>query len=151
MLEHGYKVGHSTVEGWWLDTGKKDDILYANSMLLDEQIERKIEGETINSQIYGKTAIGQYTKVSDSIIRGPIVIGNNCLIKSSFIGPYTSVGNNSKIVNSGIEYSVVMENTTIEDMEKIEESLIGKNSRIRKNSKQRALKFNIGEYSEIEF
>lgn len=150
MLEHEYKIGHSTVEGWWLDTGKKDDILYANSMVLDEQIERKIEGETVNSQIYGRTAIGQYIKVSDSIIRGPIVIGKSCLIKSSFIGPYTSIGNNSKIVNSNIEYSVVMENITIEYVERIEESLIGKNSIIRKNYKQRALKFNIGEYSEIE-
>lgn len=26
LLERGYRIGYSFVKGWWLDTGKKDDI-----------------------------------------------------------------------------------------------------------------------------
>ncbi|MGB9729842.1 MAG: glucose-1-phosphate thymidylyltransferase [Thermoprotei archaeon] len=150
MLEHGYHVGYDFVEGWWFDTGKKDDILYANALILDEKIKRDIKGEIINSNIVGRVTIEEGAKIINSEIHGPCIIGNNCLIQDSFIGSYTSVGRSSKIISSSIEYSVILENATIMNVDRLEKSLIGKNARIMKNNERRTLKLHVGDYSEIE-
>jgi len=150
MLEKGYNVGYSFVEGWWLDTGKKDDILYANSLILDEHIKRNILGEILNSKVEGRTFIDKGSKIIDSKIRGPVVIGKNCLIQNSFIGPYTSIGDNVKILNSFIEYSIVLEGAIVKDVDRLEESLIGKNARILKSKMKNTIKLHVGDYSEVE-
>ena len=149
MLERSYKVGYSLVEGWWLDTGKKDDILYANALILDERAKRDIRGEIVNSRVDGRVVVGRGTKVVNSVIRGPTVIGENCLIQDSFIGPYTSVGDGAQIINSSIEYSVVLENAIIKGVERLEESLVGRNAKIIKNTRK-TVRLNIGDYSELE-
>jgi glucose-1-phosphate thymidylyltransferase len=89
-------------------------------------------------------------KIIDSKIRGPCIIGKNTLIKNSFVGPCTSVGDNSKILNSNLEYCVILENVTIKDVERLEESLIGKNAKVTKNRRSHAFKLHIGDYSEVE-
>ncbi|MEM2929121.1 MAG: glucose-1-phosphate thymidylyltransferase [Nitrososphaerota archaeon] len=150
MLENKYKIGYDFVKGWWLDTGKKDDILYANVLILDEKAKYNIKGEIENSKIIGRVEIEEKTKVINSEIRGPCIIGKDCLIQDSFIGPYTSIGNGTKIINSSIEHSIILENAFIKDIEKIDDSLIGKNSKLIKNKNRNILRLNIGDYSEIE-
>ncbi|MEM1574243.1 MAG: glucose-1-phosphate thymidylyltransferase [Candidatus Methanomethylicaceae archaeon] len=150
MLENKYKIGYDFVKGWWLDTGKKDDILYANVLILDEKAKYNIKGEIENSKIIGRVEIEERTKIINSEIRGPCIIGKDCLIQDSFIGPYTSIGNGTKIINSSIEHSIILENVFIKDVEKIDDSLIGKNSKLIKNKNRNVLKLNIGDYSEIE-
>ncbi|MCS7115654.1 MAG: glucose-1-phosphate thymidylyltransferase [Candidatus Bathyarchaeota archaeon] len=150
MINMGCKVKAEKLETWWLDTGKKDDILYANAKVLDEYIKQEINGETINTKIEGRVTIQKNTKIINSIVRGPAVIGQNCHIENSFIGPYTSVGDNTTIVESTIEYCVILESATIKGVDRLEESLIGRNSKIIKNQKHRTIKLNIGDYSEVE-
>lgn len=150
MLDRGYRVGYSFVEGWWLDTGKKDDVLHANALILDERARRDIQGEVVNSRVEGRVAVGRGTKIVNSTVRGPAVIGENCLIQDSFIGPYTSVGNGARIVNSSVEYSVVLENALIMGVERIEESLVGRNAKVVKNAKRRVVRLSVGDYSEVE-
>jgi glucose-1-phosphate thymidylyltransferase len=150
MIDRGYKVGYGFVEGWWIDTGKKDDILYANMLILDERAQRNVKGELVNSRVEGRVSIGEDTKVVDSTIRGPAVIGGNCLIEGSYIGPYTSIGDGSRILKSSIEHSVILENASIENIDRLEESLIGRNAKIVKNKMREAVKLNIGDYSEVE-
>jgi glucose-1-phosphate thymidylyltransferase len=150
MIDRGYRVGYGFVEGWWIDTGKKDDILYANMLILDERAQRDVKGELVNSRVEGRVSIGVDTKVVDSTIRGPAVIGGNCLIEGSYIGPYTSIGDGSRILKSSIEHSVILENASIENIDRLEESLIGRNAKIVKNKMREAVKLNIGDYSEVE-
>lgn len=150
MINMGCKVKAEKLETWWLDTGKKDDILYANAKVLDEYIKQEINGETINTKIEGRVTIQKNTKIINSIVRGPAVIGQNCHIENSFIGPYTSVGDNTTIVESTIEYCVILESATIKGVGRLEESLVGRNAKIIKNQKHKTLKLNIGDYSEVE-
>jgi glucose-1-phosphate thymidylyltransferase len=150
MIDRGYRVGYGFVEGWWIDTGKKDDILYANMLILDERAQRDVKGELVNSRVEGRVSIGEDTKVVDSTIRGPAVIGRGCLIEGSYIGPYTSIGDGSRILKSSIEHSVILENASIENVDRLEESLIGRNAKIVKNKMREAVKLNIGDYSEVE-
>src|SRR3989339_240945 len=36
LIQNGFKVGWNEVTGWWKDTGKPNDLLIANHLLLDE-------------------------------------------------------------------------------------------------------------------
>ena len=86
----------------------------------------------------------------NSVVRGPAIIGEECYIENSFIGPYTSVGRNSKIINSNVEYSVIMEGSQVVDVDRLEESLIGRNAKVVKNSKRNVVRLHVGDYSEVE-
>jgi glucose-1-phosphate thymidylyltransferase len=150
MINMGFKVKAETLNTWWLDTGKKDDILTANAKVLDEYAKQEIKGIVQESKIEGRVAIQDNAKVFNSTIRGPCVIGYNCIIENSFIGPYTSIGNGTKITDSTIEYSIILENAQIIGIDRLEESLIGKNAKVTKNQRNGCLKLHIGDYSEVE-
>jgi glucose-1-phosphate thymidylyltransferase len=150
MINMGFKVKAEILNSWWIDTGKKDDILSANAKILDEYIKRDIKGNIKNSNVEGRVRIDEEAKIVNSTIRGPCVIGKNASIENSFIGPYTSIGDNSQILNSNLEYCVILENVIIKDVERLEESLIGKNAKVTKNHRNTAIKLHIGDYSEAE-
>jgi glucose-1-phosphate thymidylyltransferase len=150
MINMGFKVKAEILNSWWLDTGKKDDILSANAKILDEYIERDIKGNVADSTIDGRVKVEAEAKVVNSTVRGPCIIGKNTLIENSFIGPYTSIGDNSQIVNSNLEYCVILENVKIKDVERLEDSLIGKNANVTKNKRNGVLKLHMGDYSEVE-
>jgi glucose-1-phosphate thymidylyltransferase len=150
MVKQGFNVKAEILNSWWLDTGKKDDILTANAKILDEYITRDLKGKIENSIIEGRVTIDKQATIKNSTIRGPAIIGKGAQIENSFIGPYTSVGDESQIQNSHLEYSVILENVTINNVERLEESLIGKNAKVNKTRKANTLKLLIGDYSEVE-
>lgn len=150
LIDWGLSVGYEFVEGWWIDTGKKDDILTVNALVLDEQAKRDIKGEVVNSRIEGRVEMGEGSKVVNSIVRGPTVIGRGCLVENSYVGPYTSVGDNSRIIDSGVEYCVILEGALIRGVERLEDSLIGRHARVVKDEgNRRVLKLHVGDYSEV--
>jgi glucose-1-phosphate thymidylyltransferase len=150
MINMGFKVKAEILNSWWLDTGKKDDILSANARILDEYIKLDVKGQVINSSIDGRVKIEPDAKVVNSTLRGPCVIGKGTLIEDSFVGPYTSVGNCSQVVNSNVEYCVIQENVTIKGIERLEDSLIGKNAKVTRNQRNRTIKLHVGDFSELE-
>lgn len=150
MINMGFKVKAEILKSWWLDTGKKDDILSANAKILDTYIDYDIKGKITNSTIDGRVKVETDSNIVNSTIRGPCIIGKNVCIENSFIGPYTSIGEASAIINSHVEYCVIQENVTIKDVERLEESLIGKNAKVTRNQRNRTIKLHIGDYSEVE-
>ena len=102
LIDRGMKVGHSIVKGWWFDTGKKDDILKVNALILDDRAKERILGSIKDSRIVGRVEVGKGSRIVNSTVRGPVVIDDDCLIEDSVIGPHTSVGKSSKIIQSGI-------------------------------------------------
>ena len=150
MINMNFKVKAEIINTWWLDTGKKDDILSANAKVLDEYTKQDIKGTIEESKIEGRVTISENSLIINSTIRGPCIIGENCIIDNSFIGPYTSIGNRTKIVNSSIQYSVILENAQIKGVDRLEESLIGKNAKVTRNHRTGCLKLHVGDYSEVE-
>jgi glucose-1-phosphate thymidylyltransferase len=150
MVNMGFKVKPEMLKTWWLDTGKKDDILSANAKILDEYIKRDIKGNVNNSTVEGRVKVDTDATINNSTVRGPCIIGKKTLVENSFIGPYTSIGDSSKTINSSVEYCVVLENALIQDVDRLEESLIGRNARVTKNLKNKSLKLHVGDYSEVE-
>ena len=150
MIKMGFKVKAEILNTWWLDTGKKDDILAANARVLDEYLKYENNGDIHDCNIEGKVAIHENVKIIKSNLRGPCIIGEDCIIENSFIGPYTSIGNKTKIIDSTIQNSIILEGAQITGVDKLEESLIGKNAKITKNHRHNGLKLHVGDYSEVE-
>lgn len=120
------------VKGWWKDTGRPEDIIHANHLVL-EDIAASNHGEVDEgAQIIGKVVIGKGTKVMNgSVIRGPAIIGDGCTIgPGTYIGPYTAIGDGCRIVGGELESSIVISNTEIDCGKRIVDSLIGGGCRI---------------------
>ena len=151
LLEQGRNVLSHQLDGWWLDTGKKDDLLTANSVVLDEWVKRHVVGEVDGeSQVSGRVRLGKGSKVIRSTIRGPVVIGDNVQVEGSFVGPFTSIGNGCRILSSVMEHCVLLENARIENVDRLEDSLVGKGSSVIKNrGNHQAYRLMIGDDSEV--
>jgi len=131
LIENGYDVGWTEVEGWWKDTGRSEDILDANRLVLDD-IQARNEGVVEGSRIMGRVIIEKGVKIEDCIIKGPAIVGQDCTIRSSYVGPYTSIGRGCIIEDTEIEDSIVMERSEISGGGRIVESLIGEEVKIRR-------------------
>jgi len=151
LLEKGKTVRSFILKHWWLDTGKKDDLLEANRVVLDEWIRRKLEGEVdTQSKIVGRVSLARGARVERSTIRGPVVIGEGTVIKDSFIGPYTSVGKNCVIERSVLEHSVVLDGARLTSIERLEDSVIGRNAVVASGAENaRALRLMIGDDADV--
>ncbi|MBU1158549.1 MAG: glucose-1-phosphate thymidylyltransferase [Candidatus Thermoplasmatota archaeon] len=136
LIDSGFKIVPHRVEGWWKDTGRPEDILEANHLILDG-IESSNEGVVEGGcSVLGRVRIGKGAIISESsVIRGPAVIGEDCRIgPNAYVGPYTAVGDRSQVISAEVEDSIVMEDAVINIERKIVRSLIGRHSRIISSS-----------------
>ncbi len=145
-------VAHN-LQGWWLDTGKKDDLLEANRLILDTYLTTSVVGEIdAQSQIIGRVQIGVKSKVINCTIRGPVVIGSNCHLENCFIGPYSSIANNVTLIDTDLEHSVILESAKIVGIhQRIIDSVIGQRAQLSLAPRRpKALRFMIGDDCQIE-
>jgi glucose-1-phosphate thymidylyltransferase len=151
LIDRSLDVRPHIVEGWWKDTGKLEDMLEANRLILDT-FERRIEG-TIDSasRIEGKVVIEAGATIERSVVRGPVIIGAGATISGAYIGPFTAVGDRVTIRETEIEHSIVLEGAVITDIaNRIEDSLIGKDVSIyRLPVRPSAYRFMLGDHSEV--
>jgi len=130
FLQQGMKVGYQEITGWWKDTGKVNDLLAANQLLLE-----KAESHTFvrpthlmgHSGISGAVHIGNGCQLGDNVfIVGPVIIGENAVLNNCVIGPYTTLGSGVDIDGSRIEHSIILDNTTIHTDMHLAHSIVGK-------------------------
>jgi glucose-1-phosphate thymidylyltransferase len=152
LLDRGKTVRSHILKGWWLDTGKKDDLLEANRVVLDEFLRRDIRGKVDSAcQIVGRVEIGEGTVVENSTIRGPVCIAERCQVRNSFIGPFTSIAAGTTIENSSIEHSVILGNCSLCNLERLADSVIGRGTEVVKRGQGfKALRLFIGDDAKVE-
>jgi len=152
QLDMGGKVTYELVRGWWKDTGKLEDMLEANRLILDElESECKIAAYP-GSSILGKVVLDKSVIIKDSVIQGPVHIDQDAVIINSFIGPYTSLGKRVRVEECEIDNCIVLNDTKLIGINKrISKSLIGKNVSIIGGINKRPLisSFLLGDNSEI--
>ena len=132
LIDSGYKVVPHHVEGWWKDTGKPEDILEANHLILDG-IQSSNAGKVEDgASVVGRVKIGNGTVVfGRSVIKGPSIIGEDCKIgPGAYVGPYTAIGDRCVISKAEVDDSIVMDDTTIEVERKLVRSMVGKGTKI---------------------
>ena len=151
LIDDGLTVTPYIVDGWWKDTGKLEDILEANRLIL-ETMERRIDGEVdSDSQIDGNVVVEPGASIKQSKVRGPAIIGANARITSADIGPFTSIMNNVRVHDSAIEHSIVLEGSDLSGLQsRMTDSLIGKNVKIlRDPGTPSTYRFMLGDNSEV--
>lgn len=152
LLDTGKSVQSHILDGWWLDTGKKDDLLEANRVVLDDFLTHEINGSVdAESRITGRVNIRQGTRVLSSTIQGPVDIAEECQINNSFIGPFTSIGNRTVIENSSIEHSVILEDCLVSNVQRLVDSIIGNGTKVIKHGKgSETLRIFAGDDARVE-
>ena len=154
LIDRGLDVHPHIVRGWWKDTGKLDDMLEANRIVLESlEVRRGANLGKVGrgSRIEGRVQLGEGVEIVDSLVRGPVVIGDGTRLENAFVGPYTSIGERCTLVCCEMENSIVLADSEIRDIPlRIDGSLIGRNVRIVKTDfKPKAYRFMVGDNSEV--
>jgi glucose-1-phosphate thymidylyltransferase len=151
LVDQGKRVRCELLTGWWIDTGKLTPLLEANRLLL-EKIETRIDGKVDDATtVDGRVVVEKGATVTNSILRGPLVIGAGALVADSFVGPFSAIGDGCEIVNSEVEHSVIMERSKVIDIQRLEDSLIGKEAVVsRSHLRPRALRLMVGDHCQID-
>ncbi|HEY6399039.1 MAG TPA: glucose-1-phosphate thymidylyltransferase [Solirubrobacteraceae bacterium] len=150
LLDQGLRVEPHVVRGWWKDTGRLEDMLAANRLVL-ETIVGEVEGELVDSQVDGRVVIERGARLVRSAVRGPAIIGAGARLTDCYVGPYTAVGEGCTIENAEVEHSILLTGSVVRDLDgRMESSLLGRNVKIGRDHRQpRAYRFLVGDNSEI--
>jgi glucose-1-phosphate thymidylyltransferase len=150
LVDSGMRVEPHIVKGWWKDTGRLEDMLAANRLVLDT-IDTRIDGELIDSQIDGRVIVEAGARLERSSVRGPAIIGAGAHLTDCYVGPYTAIGDDCVIDNAEVEHSILLAGSAVRDLDgRIESSLLGRNVKIGRGARQpRAYRFMVGDNSEI--
>lgn len=152
LIEHGFDVMPHVIEGWWKDTGKLDDLLEANRIMLDT-LETRIDGELdAQSRVEGKVVIEAGAKLVRSIVRGPAIVGAGTLIEDAYVGPFTSIHDGCHIARSEVEHCILMPSCEVTGLDgRLADSLLGRNVIVRRSGTlPRAARLMVGDNSEVD-
>jgi len=135
LIRNGRKVQSHTIDTWWLDTGKKDDLLLANDTVMDDWLRSRMDG-TIDaeSRVTGRVHIEEGARLIRSVVRGPVIIGRGARLVEATVGPFTAIGPGVVIERSTVDHSVIMEGCHIRDIARLENSVLGRRVRVRPTS-----------------
>jgi glucose-1-phosphate thymidylyltransferase len=150
LIDSGKRVESHTVTGWWKDTGMLEDMLEANRLVL-EDLERRLDGELIDSRVEGKVVIEPGARLERTVVRGPAIIASGAQISDAYIGPYTAIDEEVVITGSEIEHSIVLRGSQIRDLQdRIEASLLGRDVVLaHSDGLPKTLRFLVGDHAEI--
>jgi len=150
LIDRGLTVESHLVTGWWKDTGRIDDMLEANRLILDTLLP-DIRGEIVDSSIEGRVVVEEGARIISSSIRGPAIVGAGALVESAYVGPYTAISEDVVIRRAELEHSIFLRGSRLEDLDaRVESSLVGRDVTIcRSDAKPRAYRFMVGDSSAI--
>jgi len=150
LLDSGMRVEAHIVRGWWKDTGRLEDMLEANRLILDNLAER-IDGELIDSRVDGRVVIEAGARLERTTVRGPAIIGADARLTDCYVGPYTAIGERCEVTSSEVEHSILLAGCVVSDLDgRMESSLLGRNVTVRRGERQpRAYRFMVGDNSDI--
>lgn len=155
LLKNNNRVGWKEITGWWKDTGKPEDLLNANRMLLNQMPAEDFPNHgTVEqgAQISGNVHVGMGSRIaSDVTIIGPVIIGENCVLEHCHLGPHVTIGSGVEIRNATIEKSIIFEHSVIDTDLHIKDSMIGKHVRlIKKVCEEKGRMLIIGDKTVVE-
>lgn len=151
LIDNDHRVIHEILQGWWLDTGKKDPLLESNRRVL-ETLEPRIDGKVDDaSQVDGRVVIEEGAQLVGSRVRGPAIIGARTRIVDSYIGPFTAVADDCEVIDSEVEHSVILEHTRIVGIPRLTDSLIGRHVEVlRSGERPSATRLMLGDHCTID-
>ncbi len=151
LIDGGHEVQGLPIEGWWKDTGRAEDLLDANRLLL-ANVEPKNEGRVEESRLIGRVVIEAGAVVRRSTVMGPALIAAGSRVEDAFVGPFTAVGPGAEVRGSEVEYSIVADRAVIENVPtRLQECVIGVGARVTsREGLPRAHRLVLGDASRVE-
>jgi glucose-1-phosphate thymidylyltransferase len=134
LVDSGLRVEPHIVRGWWKDTGRLEDMLEANRLILDN-LQERVPG----------------ARLERTTVRGPAIVGAGARLTDCYIGPYTAIGERCTISDAEVEHSILLAGSSVCNLDgRMESSLLGRNVTIRRGDRQpRAYRFMVGDNSDI--
>ncbi len=152
LITNGYTVVPHVHQGWFIDTGKRIDMIEANALVLDEMIPSIAPDAVIeNSQLDRRVTVEAGARIINSVVHGPTIIGESAVIEDSYVGPYTSIYHHARISHCEVERSIILEHSQLSNLDvRVYGSLIGRNATVqKKDDKPKTLTLNIGDHSNV--
>ena len=152
LIDGGDRVLGLPISGWWKDTGRAEDLLDANRLLLSG-LERKVEGEVNGStRLVGPVVVEEGARVIGSTVVGPALIASGSIVENAFVGPFTSVGPEAVVRDSEVEYSILADRAVVEGVQtRLQESVIGVGARVAsRQGLPKAHRLVLGDESRVE-
>jgi glucose-1-phosphate thymidylyltransferase len=153
LINQGHDVRAQRLTGYWIDTGKMEDILDANRQVLLTMTTAIAPTARVseNSSLTGMVIVEDGAVIENSVIRGPAIIGARTTLRNAYVGPFTSIYHDAVIEACEIEFSIVLEHSVISDVRgRIEESLIGRHAEVHTSTrKPRGHKLMLGDHSRV--
>lgn len=156
MLHEGFRVGWREINGWWKDTGKPEDLILTNKLLLDElslDLTNFKQQGVVDAQakIRGPVQSGVGTTMGSGVtVIGPVIVGENCTLENCTIGPHVTVGAGSTIRQATVRDSLIFSNVTIDSPITIANSIIGDQAKILTNGATSEHRLILGDHALIE-
>lgn len=151
LMGWGGKIDYEVLQSWWLDTGKKDDLLLANDTVLDDRCERRIDGDVTESTIVGRVTVEKGARVHRSTVRGPAVIGAGAAVLKSTIEPFTVVGDGCHVEESTLAHSVLMDGCRIMYVSRLSDSLVGRRVEVKQEGNVQGVRLCVGDDGVVDF
>jgi glucose-1-phosphate thymidylyltransferase len=151
LIDDGQQVNHDLLDGWWLDTGKKDSLLEANRRAL-EAIETRIDGDVDDAtDLDGRVVVEAGARIVNSTVRGPAIVAAGAVVTDSYIGPFTSIGADVTIDHSEVENSVLLERVRLAGVPRLVDSLIGRDTEVTRTRRPpRATRLLLGDHCSVD-
>jgi len=150
LLDNDFIVKAHHVNGWWKDTGKPEDLLDANRLVLSH-VKGDIKGEIFDSELNGDIVVEEGAKIISSSIRGPAHIASGAIIEDTYIGPYTSIGKCCHVKGSEVEFSILLDNAVISNIpNRIDSSIVGMGAEVTgRSARKNTIKLVLGDRSLV--
>ena len=150
LIDHGRTVRAEMVSGWWKDTGRPEDLLEANRVLLATK-STDIAGDVDErTHVEGAVVVAQGAKVRGSTLIGPVVVGAGAIVDGCTIGPDVSIEPGCEMVRSSIRDSIVMEGCRVVDVRGLAASILGRNVEVRHSGEHGIHRLVVGDQSRVE-
>jgi len=147
QMENGEKVLGLRSKNNWIDIGRPWELLDVNEHFLKD-LKTEIQGEVETSAtLHGPVFVGKNSKVrSGCYIMGPVYIGENCDIgPNTFLRKFTCIGNNVSVGNAvEIKNSIIMDNTNVNHLTYVGDSIIGSECNLAAGTNIANLRFDNG-------
>ena len=126
-------------------------MLESNRRVL-ETLEARIDGDVDeSSDIDGRVVVESGAEIRNSRIRGPVIIGSGSVVVDSYIGPYTAIGPDCRIERSDVDQSVVLDRSSIVGVERLSDSLIGRDAEVHRSGvRPAATRLMVGDHSSVD-
>ena len=152
LIDRGRRVRSHVITGWWKDTGKVEDLLEANRIVLTDLttgIDGTLDRDTV---VEGSVKIGRGTVIERSRLRGPLIVGTDVRIADSYVGPFTALADGVVLQHCELENSIVLERSRLERLpHRVESSLIGRDVVVTASeARPRAHRLMLGDSSRVD-